>query len=82
MSAGVRTRDGPPRDNRRASDLIGLQVLQLDRERETLSLRRSEWRSPPFTLRREDASDRSAAGQPDAGNGAVLPTHRVEKPDA
>jgi hypothetical protein len=69
--------DGPG-----AGELIGLQVLQLDRERETLSLRRSECRSLPFTLRREDAPGRSAAGQPDAGNGAALPTHRVEKTDA
>jgi hypothetical protein len=59
-----------------------LRVLAFDRRAGTLSLRRIDCRSLPFTLRREDRPAQSAVAQAHAVNDGVLLTHRLEKPDA
>jgi hypothetical protein len=59
-----------------------LRVLAFDRSAGTLSLRRVDCRSLPFTLCREAAPDGSAVAQADAGNEGALLTRRVETTDA
>lgn len=59
-----------------------LRVLAFDRHAGTLSLRRIDCRSLPFTLRREDWPARSAVAQAGAVNDGALLTQGLEKPDA
>jgi hypothetical protein len=59
-----------------------LRILGFDRSAGTLSLRRIDCRSLPFTLRREDRPDRLAPAGADAGNAGARRIHRVENTDA
>jgi len=65
-----------------APAFVGLQALDFDCEAATLSLRHSECRSLPFTLRRQRSPDQSAVAQVDTANDGALLPQDMEKPDA